>query len=460
MATAGPRRIAFLRSIEVQQAAPFLEPLRALFSELDIEARLFYTDGDVGPADWPGTAERIPAGADVTAVVSRLMEWGADGVISLSIPDENALRDSLIVEELTLYGVRAMMHGVALTECLSNKWATKQAVTAAGLRTPPGVLMDGDLLDGRCLPVPAYRTALTRQAYKLGFPLVSKPLWDCLGNGIRFIADDQAWARFLESPFEGNAVLEQCLTGELYSVEIIGRGGDYVVQPLILKGPTGGSPSHIFRSVRYSCARPEADRDFAPVRDRLIKMCDRLGAHGALEVEMIYAGGEYWIIEINPRVSGSTALSVAASGCNTYLCLLKMLVDGWGPERADHSANGWPKTERRRTAVQLPLATFDAGAMAAARRELAVLRASTFTVQGVAYANMPATCEHAERPTKVGALERLTAEYGLLERRVLTEIQAVLEETVPLRSAPLSQLTHLPSGPVSDPVIEVELCLP
>src|SRR4051812_23119138 len=124
MTTTSPlRRIAFLRSIEIQQAAPFLEPLRERFAELSVEARLFYTDGDVGPGDWPGTAEQIPVGADVADLVARLTEWGADGVISLSIPDENALRDALVVEELAARGVRTVMHGVAPTECLSNKWS-------------------------------------------------------------------------------------------------------------------------------------------------------------------------------------------------------------------------------------------------------------------------------------------------------------------------------------------------
>jgi hypothetical protein len=455
--TAPLRRIAFLRSVEIQQAAPFLEPLRRRFAELGVEARLFHTDGDVGPGDWPGTAERIPAGADVADVVARLTEWDADGVISLSIPDENALRDALVVEELAARGVRTVMHGVAPTECLSNKWATKEAVTAAGLRTPDGVLMDGDLLNGRCLPVPAYRAALTRQARRLGFPLLSKPLWDCLGNGIRHLADEREWADFLDRPFEGNAVLERCLTGELCSVEVIGRDGDYVVQPLIWKGPTGGRPSHVFRTVRYAGGRTDADRRFRSVRNRLVQLCRRLGAEGALEVEMIFAGGEYWVIEINPRVSGSTALSIAASGCNTYLCLLDMLIDRWGPDQVRSGPDGRPRGERRRLTFQLPVATVDAGVMERARRELTVLRASTFTVDGVAYANMLITCEHDESAALSDALGRLTADHGLLEPEVLAQVQAVLDQHPRRRSeSPLAPIVPLPSCPT----LHEELCLP
>jgi biotin carboxylase len=419
------RRIAFLRSIEIQQAAPYLEPLRAAFAERDAEGILFYTHGDVGCADWPGAAERLPLSATAGEVTRQLLSWGVDGVISLSIPDENSLRDALVKQELAAHGIPAVMHSVDATSCMSNKWATKELVRMHGLHTPVGLLMDGDLLNGRCLAVPAYAEVLTQQAHRLGFPLLSKPLWDCLGNGIRLIDNAASWERFLADPFEGNAILERCITGELCSVEIVGQDGMYAVQPLIWKGPTGGAPGFAFTQVRYAAPREVPDQDFAPVSERLVELCRGLQIDGAIEVEMIYHDRTYSIIEINPRVSGSTSMSIAASGFNTYLGLFGMLFGDWPPRPA---ADCWGQhlTARRRLAFQIPLATLSPHVLNLAHRDLTIVRASNFTVDEVTYANMLITCEYAETAATARALTELTLRHGLLEPEVHAELAELL----------------------------------
>jgi carbamoylphosphate synthase large subunit len=417
------RRVAFLRSIEIGQAAPYLEPLRGAFADRGIDAQLFFTDGEMADEYWPAPAERISPDTEPAELTRRLLAWGVDGVVSLSIPDENAIRDAIVAEQLAVHGVASVMHSVETTECLSNKWQTKLALREHGLLTPEGVLVDGDLVNGRCLPVPAYPAALTRHVRRIGFPLLSKPLWDCLANGIHFIGDEADWQAYLASPYEGNTVLERCVEGELCSVEIIGADGHYVLQPLIWKGRTGGAPTFVFSQLRYAAPRPSADRAFEEVSQRLVQLCRQLDVRGAVEVEMIYSGGKYWIIEINPRVSGSTGLSIAASGRNTYLCLLDMLIGDW--------PNWLDAPTAPRLACQLPLATMDDPALDAARSELDVVRANDFTIDGVRYANMVIACEEADRLRVSAALHHLSARYGLLSPAVLAEITELLAGHLP-----------------------------
>jgi len=412
------RRVAFLRSIEIGQAAPYLEPLRGAFAERGIDAQLFFTDGEVADEYWPAPAERISPDTEPAELTRRLLDWGVDGVVSLSIPDVNAIRDAIVAEQLAAHGVASVMHSVETTECLSNKWQTKLALREHGLLTPEGVLVDGDLLNGRCLPVPAYTAAITRHARRIGFPLLSKPLWDCLANGIRFIADEADWQAYLACPYEGNTVLERCVEGELCSVEVIGADGHYVLQPLIWKGRTGGAPTFVFSQLRYAAPRPSADRAFEEVSRRLVQLCRRLDIRGAVEVEMIYSGGKYWIIEINPRVSGSTGLSIAASGRNTYLCLLDLLIGDWPHSPASPHAP--------RLACQLPLATMRERALEAARGEVDVVRANDFTIDGVRYTNMVIACDDADRHRVSTALHHLTHQYGLLSAAVLAEVTELL----------------------------------
>lgn len=53
------KRIAYTRSIEVQNAASYLPDLKKLFTTRDIRAKLFYTRGECREQDFPGETEKI-----------------------------------------------------------------------------------------------------------------------------------------------------------------------------------------------------------------------------------------------------------------------------------------------------------------------------------------------------------------------------------------------------------------
>ncbi|GAA3028895.1 ATP-grasp domain-containing protein [Actinokineospora globicatena] len=414
------RKIAFLRSIEIQQTVPYLEELGVALRERGLVGKLFYTDGECAPGEFPGEVEKMPAGVSVAETLRRIREWGTDGVISLSIPDENALRDALVCERLAAEGIPTVMHSAAATGLMANKWETKLLVGAHGLDTPEGVLVDGDLLNSRTLPVPAYRDYLVERAGELGYPLLSKPLWDCLGNGIRFLADQGDLDGYLDEPYDGNVVLERCVAGELCSVEVVGAAGDYVVQPLLWKGPTGGAPTFAFTTVRYTAPRAEADERFAPVAERLKRLCAALEVTGSVEVEMIYVDGRYEVIEINPRVSGSTSLSIAASGLNTYVAMLDILFGEWG-QRHDATSGS-----AKRIALQFPTTPLDDAADADIRATLAVVRSSSFTIDGTRYANTVITCEYSDVDTLGAHLDELSRRHGFL----IPEVRAAVDDVL------------------------------
>jgi len=214
-----------------------------------------------------------------------------------------------------------------------------------------------------------------------------------------------------------------CLTGELCSVEIVGRGGSYVVQPLIWKGPTGGAPSFAFEQLRYSAPRRDADADFRRVAERLRELCVELDVEGAIEVEMIHGDGQYHIIEINPRVSGSTTMSIAASGLNTYECLLQMLLGTW-PQTHPSLLREW-----RRFALQFPIVPPSAELIRDARRELDLVRASSFHIDGKVYASMVITCEFGNVTTLGAKLRSLCSRHDFLQPSMLAEVTNLMART-------------------------------
>ncbi|MET4642452.1 ATP-grasp domain-containing protein [Streptomyces sp. NPDC055775] len=413
------RRIAFLRSIEIQQTKPFLTALEARLQREDTEAKLFYTDGECGPDDFPGESEKIAGDISADELAKKVIGWGADGVISLSIADENALRDSVVRRRLETVGIPMVAHSLAATSLTANKWETKRLLEEHGFDIPPGVLVDSDVLAGRGLRIPAYVDSILIQTADMGYPVLSKPLWDCMGAGMVPLADEAELERHLTEPHSGNFILERCVSGEICSVEVVGARGQYVVHPVVWQGPAETGPVFNFGRLRYVAPRREADLAFAPVAEKLKKLARALDLHGAVGLDMIYEDGIYRILEINPRVTGTTTPCIASTGFNTYDCLLSIL-DGTWPDEADHGHG------LQRVCLQFPVRELSPEFVHDVTRELDVVRTQSLNIDGVDHPNVIITCELDDRAKLPAKLESLWQRHEFTDRSFLRQIAAAV----------------------------------
>lgn len=416
------KRIAYIRSIPISRAGPYIPELARTVTDAGIEARIFFTDGECEAADFPGgTWEKLPEDARPDEIAERILAWGADGVVSLAFPDEAGLRDALVKEKLAAHGIPAVTNGPEPSRLLADKWETKKILADYGLDTPRGMLVDGTLLKNGGADVPVYADIIRWKAEEIGFPLLTKAVWGSSGNGIRFIPDRAALEEYLATPDEGNYVMEQCITGELCTVELVGADGEYAVQPLCFTGPTGGKPTFAFWELRSSAPRPADDAAFVPVAEKLKRLCAGLGITGVINLDIIYSGGTYWVLEINPRVSGATALGVAASGRNTYLAMTEILLGTW-------PAQPEPVLERRRWSLEFPVNHVTDAFVAAAHERLDVVQVTpTLVVDGREYGGLLiATCEFGAEAAFLDGITALDAEYGVLSADMTLQLKQLL----------------------------------
>ncbi|MFM9368552.1 acetyl-CoA carboxylase biotin carboxylase subunit family protein [Streptomyces sp. Da 82-17] len=330
------RKIAFLRSVDVRRADPYIqEAVRALTAQ-GVQAALFHTHGGPGDGDFPGERYRLDEDVTPLELAEQVARWGADAAVSISLPCENALRDAAAKSYLEARGVPTVMTPLDSTLRLIDKWETKQLLADAGLDVPRGFRVDSDLLAGRGVPVPGYRDAVRAQAERIGYPLLSKPVWDSTSFGIRPLASPAALDGYLADPPPVSAVVEEVVRGDLCSVDVVGRPGAYRVLPVCWTGRAGPEPVFTFEDLRWCGPRPEADERFGDVAGRLAALCERLGVLGSVNVDMIWTGERFTVLEVNPRIGGATTLSCAASGTNTFTALTDLArglppVDGLAP---------------------------------------------------------------------------------------------------------------------------------
>ncbi|MFG2972076.1 acetyl-CoA carboxylase biotin carboxylase subunit family protein [Streptomyces sp. NPDC048331] len=428
--------------MRIQRADPYVQQaVRALAAD-GIEAGLFHTSGTVGDDDFPGYRERLDRGVTPRELADAVAAWGADAAVSISLPCENALRDAAAKTFLDAAGIPTVMTPLAATMLLVDKWETKQLCRQAGLPVPDGFRIDSDLPAGRGLPVPGYRDALRAQAERIGYPLLSKPVWDSTSMGIRTLRSPADLDAHLDtyrapgraapgavpdavSPGESQSasavstVVEEVVEGDLCSVDIVGHPGSYQVLPLCWTGRAGAEPVFTFADLRWCGPRPEADAAFTEVARALRDFCGGLGVHGSVNVDMIYTGGRFVILEVNPRIGGATTLSCAASDTNTFTSLARM-------------ARGLPlpgdAARRVRWAVEFLAGDgIPPAVVAELRRRVEVVTVHELVIDGASHGDIVViTLPEGEEDRTVKALRELHEATGFPAAEIMGKITALL----------------------------------
>ncbi|MEV6580901.1 ATP-grasp domain-containing protein [Streptomyces sp. NPDC051582] len=422
------RKIAFLRSVAIRRADPYIQQaVRALAAE-GIEAGLFHTGGAAGDEDFPGHRRRLDRGVTPRELADAVADWGADAAVSISLPCENAVRDAAAKAFLDAEGIPTVMTPLAATMLLVDKWETKRLCERAGLPVPEGFRVDSDLLSGRGLAVPGYRDALRVQAGRIGYPLMAKPVWDSTSMGIRTVRsptdldaylDTYLDTSFTPGPQAVSAVVEQVVEGDLCSVDIVGRPGSYQVLPLCWTGRAGAEPVFTFAGLRWCGPREETDAAFGEVARALVDLCGSLGVYGSVNVDMVHTGGRFVVLEVNPRIGGATTLSCAASGTNTFTSLARMArglsVPGGRARRA-----GWAIEFLDPDGIAAPV-------VAELRRNVRVVTAHELVIDGASRGDIVViTLAEGEEERTVKTLTELHEATGFPAADVLVKIISLL----------------------------------
>lgn len=322
-------RIAFIRSVDVQQAFPalanFFNPIKSKH-----ELKLFYTDGVLKDNWFPGEIEKVDVNLTVQDISCKLLEWNPDVVISISLPDNNCMRDSVIREELARYNIPVVIHPLNTMIKLCNKWDTVRYLREAGFNVPNSFLISGDLYNKRGVEYKCYFDVIKQKIFQLNFPVLIKPLWDSMSLGIKKFDDSDTLLTWLND--EGivtDVLVEEFIQGELFGIEVVGSNGSYYCHPLIKKSMSCDSDNLIpFDHIRFGPIN-DSRYNIERLTDELIKIAKFLELFGSVEFELIFHKEIFYIIEINPRVSGLTNLSSSISGENIYSQLLNLAEDKW-----------------------------------------------------------------------------------------------------------------------------------
>jgi carbamoyl-phosphate synthase large subunit len=206
------------------------------------------------------------------------------------------------------YGVKIVGVDIAAIEKTENREAFRQLMVDIGVGVATSKIANS-FLEGK------------EAAQSIGFPLVIRPSYTLGGKGAGFVHKkedfDAALSRGLQASPTHEVLVEQAVLGwKEYELELLRDSNDNVIIICSIENfdPMG---IHTGDSITVAPAMTLSDRCYQEMRNQAIKMMRAIGNFaGGCNVQFSVnpANEEIIAIEINPRVSRSSALASKATG--------------------------------------------------------------------------------------------------------------------------------------------------
>jgi len=239
-----------------------------------------------------------------------LQEQQIDAVLP-TMGGQTALNLCIAVAERGIwekYGVRIVGVDLAAIEKTENREAFRQLMVDIGVGVATSKIANS-FLEGK------------EAAQHIGFPLVIRPSYTLGGKGAGFVHRkedfDTALSRGLQASPTHEVLVEQAVLGwKEYELELLRDNNDNVIIICSIENfdPMG---IHTGDSITVAPAMTLSDRCYQSMRNQAIKMMRAIGNFaGGCNVQFSVnpANEEIIAIEINPRVSRSSALASKATG--------------------------------------------------------------------------------------------------------------------------------------------------
>ncbi len=157
-------------------------------------------------------------------------------------------------------------------------------------------------------------------AHEIGFPVVLRPAFTLGGTGGGFAADDEELLPLLKNALKlspvSQVLVEKSIKGyKEIEFEVMRDSNDTAITICSMENidPVG---IHTGDSIVVAPSQTLTNKEYHLLRDSALKIIRKLGIEGGCNVQFALdpQSFDYYLIEINPRVSRSSALASKASG--------------------------------------------------------------------------------------------------------------------------------------------------
>jgi len=259
----------------------------------------------------PELADRTYIEPITTEIIEQIIQREQPDALLPTMGGQTALNAAVALTEqgiLKKYGVQLIGASYEAIRKAENREEFKRAMARIGLRTPASV-------------VARSREDARRAMDEIGFPAIIRPSFTLGGTGGNIAYNREEFESFTEwglsaSPV-GEILIERSIIGwKEFELEVMRDTKDNVVIVCSIENvdPMG---IHTGDSITVAPAQTLTDREYQVMRDASLRIMREIGVDTGgsnIQFGVNPANGDLVVIEMNPRVSRSSALASKATG--------------------------------------------------------------------------------------------------------------------------------------------------
>ncbi|MDD3726567.1 MAG: carbamoyl-phosphate synthase large subunit [Candidatus Ratteibacteria bacterium] len=259
----------------------------------------------------PEMADRIYLEPLVPEVVAKIVERERPDALLPTLGGQTALNITVALEEMDVlkkYGVEVIGANYNAIKKAEDRLLFKKAASSIGIKVPDSGV--------------AYKlTEATEIAKNIGFPVIIRPSFTLGGTGGSVAYNIEEFKEFADTGLKMSPVneilIEQSVLGwKEYELEVMRdrKGNAVIICSVENLDPMG---VHTGDSITVAPVQTLTDREYQRMRIYAIRIMEEIGVEtGGSNVQFAVnqENGEMVIIEMNPRVSRSSALASKATG--------------------------------------------------------------------------------------------------------------------------------------------------
>lgn len=239
-----------------------------------------------------------------------------------------SLNDALVAENLSNRGINVISNSVETQMLCFDKKMTHDFLKSNVFHTAKSLYIRHSLFWAERNTVEVkenvYKDYIFREIKKLQFPIVIKDTVGLSSFSVDVLRTFNETKAYLTSKKNnGDRLIDEFIFGEQFGAEVYGRNGQYEVF-----GPFKFSVN------QYGITSPKQSIRFGPIVDEkysveklkqeLLRLATLLKINGVCQVDLVFSDThkKWFIIEVNPRLSGMTKTVSTAYNFNPLLALL------------------------------------------------------------------------------------------------------------------------------------------
>lgn len=252
--------------------------------------------------------------SSIQNITDCIMEFKPDTAVAITgffRPfDWQGIKDGIIAQKLETLGVRAICNSVKTEKICFDKQATQLFLENNKFPVPPAVYCDNQLYwaerNHQAVTDNPYKESIFTEIEQLKLPLIIKDTTGLSSFGMEVVTTlNQAKAYLNSKKNNGNKIIQEMIQGRQFGLEVYGNPGNYTISPVFE-----------FSVNQYKITSPKQSVKAGPVtgaeyklnelKDLVLRVCEQLQIKGSAQIDLVFDNKKWWIIEINPRLSGMT----------------------------------------------------------------------------------------------------------------------------------------------------------